>query len=87
MSLTNARLEELSRFARLPEGQLFVELLKMRLAEHDAQLRTATGEELFRTQGKAQALVQLIDDVTKAGQRLQRVAGSSPPKAWKPGLM
>lgn len=82
MSFTNAQLLDLSRFARLPEGQLFVELLKLRLAEHDAKLRTATGEDLPRTQGKAQAVQQLIEDITQAGTRLQRIAGSSPQVTW-----
>lgn len=84
MSFTNAQLEELSRYARLPEGKLFVHLLQMRLAEHDRQLRTASGEELVRTQGKAQAVQQLIDDIEQAGKRLQRAQGSRPPTRHEP---
>lgn len=84
MSFTNAQLAEISRYARLPEGQLFVQLLQMRLAEHDRHLRTASGEELFRTQGKAQAVQQLIDDIEQAGTRLQRAQGSRPPTRHEP---
>lgn len=84
MSFTNAQLAEISRYARLPEGQLFVQLLQMRLAEHDRHLRTASGEELFRTQGKAQAVQQLIDDIEQAGTRLQRAQGSRSPTRPEP---
>ncbi len=80
MAMTNAQLEDLSRFARLPEGRVFVELLKMRLAEHDRATRTLTGEEVYRSQGRAQALAQLIDDIEQAGLRLLRATGSAPPK-------
>ncbi len=85
MSMTNAQLEGLSRFARLPEGRVFVELMEMRLAEHDAKTRTACGEEVYRSQGRAQALAQLIEDIEQAGQRLQRVTGSRPVRVVTPG--
>jgi hypothetical protein len=76
MSLSNSTLIELSRFARLPEGQAFVELIKHRLAEADAKTRIATGEEVYRSQGRAQALAGLIEDIEQAQTRLTRSTGS-----------
>ncbi len=69
-------LRDLDRCKRLPEGQLFVELLKMRLAESDAKMRTAKGDEIFVQQGKSQALQQILDDIEQAGDRLLRQARS-----------
>lgn len=74
--MTNAQLADLARFGRLPEGKVFVDLLKMRLAEHDAKTRTATGEEVYRSQGRAQALAEVIKDIEGAETALKRVAGS-----------
>jgi hypothetical protein len=80
MSTTNNELADLARFGRLPEGKVFVDLLHKRLAEHDQRLRTATGEELIRTQGKAQAVEQLIKDITQAPTNLQRALESRAPR-------
>jgi hypothetical protein len=77
MPLTKEDLNGLARFARLPEGQLFVGLLEKRLAEHDKTLRTARGEDIFRAQGAAQAVEQIIKDITQAPTNLQRITGSA----------
>lgn len=73
MSLTTPELDELHRVSRSPDGQVVLRLLEKRLAEHDKAMRTADGNEVFRAQGKAQAIQQLIDDITQAGEILQRV--------------
>lgn len=87
MSLTNTQLEQLSLIAKMPEGNVIIELLNMRLAEHDRATRTATGEDILRCQGKAQAVEQLIKDITEAGQRLRRAAPTArrPVVAWPAG--
>jgi len=77
--LSNRQLSDLDRCKRLPEGQLFIELLKMRLAESDKKMRTATGDSLFVQQGKSQALQEVIDDIEQAGDRLARNSRSRQP--------
>ena len=74
--LSARQLSDLDRCKRLPEGQLFLELLKMRLAEANAKLLTAKGDEIFVWQGKGQALQGLIDDIEQAGDRLLRSSRS-----------
>jgi len=78
MSQLNERhLAELERFARLPEGAIVKEWLRIRLATYDQQLRDASGEDILRCQGKARALSALIDDLEKAAQRRERAQASS----------
>lgn len=74
--MTNAQLADLARFGRLPEGKVFVDLIRMQLAVHDAKTRTATGEEVYRSQGRAQALAELIAMIEGAETSLARIAGS-----------
>ena len=74
--MTNAQLADLARFGRLPEGKVFIDLLKMRLTEHDEKMRSALGEEVFRCQGRSQALSQVIRDIEGAEGRLRNVTGS-----------
>jgi len=71
-------LDFLRRFARSPDGRLLVELLQRKLTDADRRLRTAIGEDVLRSQGRAQLLAELIDDVTKAQERFDRT--SSPLK-------
>jgi hypothetical protein len=78
MAMTNNDLKELASFSRLPEGQLFVRHVKMRLAEADARLRTARGEDVFRAQGASHALADLAAEIEQAEVRLQRAVGSRP---------
>lgn len=72
MQYTHADLEFLRRFAAGPEGKAFVELLQRNLAEADKRLRSAIGEDVLRSQGRAQLLAELIVDVTEAEKRLKR---------------
>lgn len=65
-------LEFLRRFARLPEGRQLITLYQRNLAETDVRLRTAIGDELLRTQGRAQLLAELIAQVTEADKSLER---------------
>lgn len=72
MGLSTNDLEFLRRFARMPEGKALVDLLQRNLAETDVKLRTTIGDELLRTQGRAQLMAELIDQVTKAEATLAR---------------
>lgn len=74
MKLDSADLVFLERLERTPEGQYLLDLLRRKLAHWDARLRVATGEELIRSQGKAQALVELISDIEKARKDRNRPA-------------
>ena len=74
MKLDSTDLDVLRRFACLPEGERWVKILQRNLAETDVRLRTAIGEDLLRTQGKAQLLAELLSQVTGAGEKLERAA-------------
>lgn len=85
MKLDSTELDVLRRFARLPEGERWLKLLQRNLAETDVRLRTAIGDDLLRTQGRAQLLAELIAQVDTAEEKLARaptrriVAG---PSTW-----
>lgn len=72
MRLTEDQLQFLARFSKSPEGHLFLSILRAKLSEREAKLRTATGEEVYRQQGRALELDELIADVTDAMQKLNR---------------
>jgi broad specificity phosphatase PhoE len=72
MGLSTTDLEYLRRFARSPDGRQWLDILQRNLAETDVKLRTTIGDDLLRTQGRAQLLAELIDQVTKAEAVLAR---------------
>ena len=72
MQLSRTQLEFLARFARSPDGQFLLQILQAKQAERDAGLRTASGEEVFRKQGRAVEISELIADITEAERRLTR---------------
>ena len=76
--MTTEDLDYLRRFARTPEGRYFLGLLETRLRSRDEKLRTATGEELYRQQGRAQELYELMKDITGADSRLKQLG--QPPR-------
>lgn len=76
MHLSSLQLQFLSRLSKSPDGQLLLQVLQAKLAESDATLRSATGEEVYRAQGRAKALADLIGDLTSASDKLTR---TSPP--------
>lgn len=47
-------------------------MLQAKLGEVEAKLRTSTGEEVYRTQGRALVLDELIADIETASQKLNR---------------
>jgi hypothetical protein len=62
----------LERFAKTPDGQRLLGLLNSRLAEVSVDLRKQSGEALYRAQGAAVLLDELLQDITEASQRLMR---------------
>jgi len=64
--VTEQELDVLGRFARSAEGRLFVAMLQDRLAAVDAKARHTLGEDVYRMQGRALELEQLIADLTRA---------------------
>lgn len=72
MPLTNSQLQTLRAFFWSPEGKLFVAMLQDKLAAADVKLRSLSGEELNRQQGRALQLQELIGELTDAEQILNR---------------
>lgn len=72
MALTTPDLHALRRFAQLPEGRIMVAVLSQKLGEADEKLRQLSGEHLYRMQGRAQALDELLRDLTESDQALKR---------------
>ena len=72
MRLTQDQLVFLDRFSKSPEGRLWVELLQARLREQETNLRTKTGEEVYRCQGRALELDELLADILQSHVRLTR---------------
>lgn len=72
MRLTEDQLQFLARFSKSPEGQLFLSVLRAKLSEREAKLRTTVGEEVYRQQGRALELDEMIADITDAMRKLNR---------------
>lgn len=77
MRLSESQLLFLARFAKSPEGREFLELLRAKVGHCDVKLRTETGEMLYRTQGRALELDEMIADITEAHQRLTTNASAA----------
>ena len=77
MHLTTDQLSFLARLSKSPDGRFLVSnYLEPKLAEADGMLRTARGEDIFRAQGAATALAELIADIAAAEKRLNQVAST-----------
>lgn len=74
MHLDASQLEFLARFSKSPEGYTLIKLLRAKLAEVEGKLRTQSGEELYRTQGRAVQLDELLADIATADEKLTRSA-------------
>lgn len=77
MQLSSDQLAYLARLSKTPDGRFLLSLLEARLVERDGKLRTATGEEVFRAQGRAAELADLIRDITDAESKLTRNSRST----------
>jgi hypothetical protein len=60
-TLTQQDLDLLRRFGALPEGRLLVSVLQSRLTDYDQRNRRAIGEDLYRTQGRALEIEDLLE--------------------------
>lgn len=74
MRLTHEQLDFLARFSKAPEARLMLQLLQAKLVERESKLRSAVGEEVYRAQGRALELDELIADISEAQARLTRSA-------------
>lgn len=72
MRMTTEQLEFLGRFSKSPDGQFLLSILQAKLSEREASLRTSVGEEVYRAQGRALELDELIADITDATAKLNR---------------
>lgn len=72
MHLSKDQLTFLAGFARSAQGHGLKKLLEDRLAEVDKELRSLTGENLYRAQGRALMLDELIATFDEAQTRLER---------------
>jgi hypothetical protein len=72
MHLTRESLEFLARFAKSPEGIRFKAVLEGKLADVSKDLRSLAGEQIYRAQGKALMLDELLADLNDAQTRLNR---------------
>lgn len=78
MQLKHEQLQFLERLNQSPEGQFLMQILRAKQSERDAALRTAKGEDVYRAQGRALELDELVADITEASQRLNRIRPSAP---------
>lgn len=65
MQLSDSQLDFLARFQRSPEGKLLIEIYETELREWDVKLRNATGEDVYRLQGRAKQLEEMIERIAK----------------------
>ena len=73
MRFTTDQHSFLARFSKSPDGQQVVDILNAKLAEVGKGLRTATGEEIYRQQGRALELDELLADFKEASAKLTRL--------------
>jgi len=72
VKLSGEQLAILARFSKSPDCAALLQILRAELAEADAHLRTASGEDIFRAQGRAQELDRLITRFVTAQDQLNR---------------
>lgn len=63
MTLTSEQLHFLARFWKSPEGKFLVGMYEAELAEVDVKLRKATGDDIYRLQGRASQLEVMIERI------------------------
>jgi hypothetical protein len=78
MKLSGEQLQFLDRFSKSPDGQFLLMILRAKLAERDEALRKASGEDVYRTQGRAVELDELIADIIDARDKLNRSMAARP---------
>lgn len=81
MHLSGEQLTFLARFSKSPDASPLLGVLKARLAECETKLRTSIGEEVYREQGRALVLDELIASITEAPARLNRAVATATPRS------
>lgn len=71
--MTKNDLETLRMLKNSPLGDLFMKTLSDLLSEYTQSCRHQDGNALYRAQGKAQAIEDLIEQVTTAHDQIQRL--------------
>lgn len=74
MHLDSTQLQFLARFSKTPDGQFLIGVLQAKLKEVEANLRRTTGEEVYRCQGRALELDDLMTLFESADASLKRSA-------------
>lgn len=69
MTLTSEQLHFLARFWKSPEGKFLVSMYEAELAEVDVKLRRAVGEDVYRLQGQASQLEEMIGRIKTADSK------------------
>lgn len=72
MRLSADDLAFLARLSKSPDGRRLVQLLQAKQAECNDKLRSTTGEEVLRWQGRALAVDELLADIAQAERKLTR---------------
>jgi hypothetical protein len=80
MTLTSEQLLFLARFSKSPEGKALVSMYEAELAEVDGKLRKAVGEDIYRLQGRASQIEEMVDRIMTAESKVnsKRPAPSVP---------
>lgn len=78
MTLSGEQLQFLERFSKSPDGQFLLKILRAKLAERDEALRKSKGEDVYRAQGRALELDELVADLTDAHVKLTRLLPPRP---------
>lgn len=69
MQLNADQLAFLARLSRSPDGKFLLSIYEAELHELDVKLRKATGEDVYRTQGRASQLEEMIERIKDAEQK------------------
>lgn len=80
MRLSETQLLILARFAKSPEGKEFLDLMRAAIEAVNQELRTASGEQVLRTQGRAQQLDEVVGWITAANHKLTTSQAAARPR-------
>lgn len=83
MALTTEELQALRSLSRAPEGRALVAMLERMQSDADVKLRSASGDDLLRKQGRAQQLDELLKALKSADEVINRQDPSRrAPRDW-----
>lgn len=66
MTLTGEQIAFLARFSKTPEAKFLLSMYEAELHELDVKLRTARGEDIYRAQGRASQLDEMVKCIKNA---------------------